>query len=159
MTLTNQPNIVHSTNSPMKRLVTNMQQEKKHLIFTYGTLKRGFWNHRLLVDAEFIGEFATASDYKIYCNGSYPYLIEAGSDKGVPVEGEIYRVSDAELARCDRLEGHPSAYTRKPIKIIYEIKDGKLTESEIEGVEAYIYSHGVTGCRECNTCWPKDRVI
>lgn len=134
---------------------------KKHLVFVYGTLKKGYGNHRLLTGAEFVGNFATAPDYKIYCNGAYPYMVEVGAGKGVPVEGEIYRISDEEQQRCDRLEGHPHMYLRKSIPIMHKIEENvqDLIPTTIEGVEAYIYQHSVRGSRECNTCWPKDREI
>jgi len=137
-----------------------MQQEpKKHLIFTYGTLKKGYHNHRLLTQAEFVGKFATAPNYKIFCNGSFPYMIEVGNGEGAAVEGEVYKVSDAELARCDRLESHPDMYKRTKIHIMYELKGDSLIETKVEGIEAYIYQHKVSGCRPCNTNWPQDREV
>src|SRR3954464_9788743 len=140
----------------------NNLSDKKHFVFVYGTLKKGYGNNRLLTNAEFVGNFATEPNYRIFCNGSFPYLIQVGEGSGVSVEGEIYKVSDQELARCDRLEGHPEMYERKPVAIKYEIKNDELVKTTLPSIvgkiEAYIYPHDVSRCRRCNTCWPTDRI-
>ena len=80
-------------------------------IFTYGTLKRGFSNHKLMQDlmrtgdATFVATCRTAENYPLVC-GPYrvPFLLNmAGS--GQPVTGELYAVSVSGLARLDELEG------------------------------------------------------
>lgn len=114
-------------------------------VFVYGTLKKNFHNHRLLKDAKFIGEFRTEPCYQIFCNGSFPYLIEA-SKNGDSIYGEVYEITTAERNACDRLEGHPRMYKRQPIKLI-----------GIEDAEAYVYQHEVSGCRPCGNCWPENR--
>lgn len=104
---------------------------KTHL-FVYGTLKRGFGNHRLLEDQEFIGEAKTWNKYIMLRHG-IPYVYEEGKayvgEVGYPVqliegsmiEGEFYKVDDEALARIDRLEGHPRWYCRKQINIRVDI--------------------------------------
>ncbi len=114
----------------------------KFLVFCYGTLKSGYHNHRLLEDAKFIGKSRTTPDYKIYCNGRFPYMIEV--EGGVSVEGEVYEVDAEQLARLDRLEGHPRMYLRKLVNLVNEFE---------QPVEAYIYQHSVEKCRDCGTSW------
>lgn len=75
-------------------------------VFVYGTLKRGFHNHRLLAGTKYIGtDFIRGT----LINFGLPGVI-AGERA---VEGEIYEVDDATLARLDLLEGHPNFYERK----------------------------------------------
>ncbi|KAL2329267.1 hypothetical protein Fmac_022694 [Flemingia macrophylla] len=95
------------------------------LIFTYGTLKRGFSNHNLLQDliragdASFVGTYRTAARYPLVC-GPYrvPFLINLHGS-GRRVRGELYSVSTRGLARLDELEGTSRAhYERLPIKVV-----------------------------------------
>lgn len=78
-------------------------------LFVYGSLKRGFAHHALLVAAEREGPAETAPGYRLVLQGSYPALVpsRAGS-----VRGEVYRVSDELLARLDVFEGCPELYQR-----------------------------------------------
>jgi gamma-glutamylcyclotransferase (GGCT)/AIG2-like uncharacterized protein YtfP len=105
-------------------------KKEKHLLFVYGTLKRGFWNHYLLDREEFIGEAETKEKYAMYVSG-IPYVV-----KGEPVsriKGEVYRVSSETLKLIDRLEGHPNWYRRELITV--KVLDrGKERE-----VKAFIY--------------------
>ncbi len=93
-----------------------------HLIFVYGTLKRGFSNAHLLKNAEFICE-ATSRDalYNMVCFQSakakdytYPAVFDGGAYK---VQGELYRVTDAELKALDDLEDESERYKRTPITL------------------------------------------
>ncbi|KAL5129686.1 putative gamma-glutamylcyclotransferase [Glycine soja] len=126
------------------------------LIFTYGTLKRGFSNHPLLQDlirsgdASFVGTYRTAAKYPLVC-GPYkvPFLLNIpGSGHGV--HGELYSVSTRGLERMDELEGTSRAhYERLPIKVVpaaeEEDDDGFDGEEEAAAgltcAEAY-YAHG-----------------
>ena len=113
-------------------------------IFVYGSLKKGYYNHRLLTNAGLLGEFRTQPNYQLYDNGSFPYLVEVQPGEGVCVEGEVYEVTDQQLKALDRLEGHPDHYVRKAVAL-----------QEIENVEAYVYPHEVDGCTNCGTRWGK----
>ncbi|AGA90007.1 hypothetical protein Thimo_1209 [Thioflavicoccus mobilis 8321] len=81
-------------------------------VFVYGTLLRGQVNHRLLADAEFLGEHRTEPCFSLYDLGAYPGLTRGGC---TAVAGEIYRVDNVGLLRLDRLEDYPRLYTRDPI--------------------------------------------
>ena len=84
-----------------------------NLVFVYGTLKRGFANHRLLEKAHFLGE-AYLPRTKMINLGAYPAVIAGGTKE---VMGEMYQVDDETLIRLDRLEGHPSFYERRQVKV------------------------------------------
>lgn len=102
----------------------------RRLIFTYGTLKRGFYNHVLMQeligsgDARFMGLFQTARPYPLVC-GPYrvPFLLNLPGS-GQRVLGELYSVSPAGLARLDDLEGTSCGhYERLPIDIDIDIEE------------------------------------
>ncbi|XP_019200401.1 PREDICTED: putative gamma-glutamylcyclotransferase At3g02910 [Ipomoea nil] len=113
------------------------------LIFTYGTLKRGFSNHGLLRDlidsgdAAYLGDYQTAEKLPLVC-GPYrvPFLLNLPGS-GDRVWGELYAVSARTLARMDELEGTTRGhYERLPITLLRR-GDG---EEELMEVEAY-YAH------------------
>ncbi|TYI16521.1 hypothetical protein ES332_A08G261000v1 [Gossypium tomentosum] len=110
------------------------------LIFTYGTLKRGFSNHVLLQDlmrtgdAVFKGSYQTVEKYPLVC-GPYrvPFLLNLPGS-GHRVTGELYAVSSRGLARVDELEGTSRGhYERLPILLIpagYGNESGNNKENE-----------------------------
>ncbi len=73
-----------------------------HPVFVYGTLKRGFRNHRFLEGATHIGEAHTVAAYRML-DGLFPVLRDTGSDLA-PISGEVYDVDDATLNKLDDLE-------------------------------------------------------
>ena len=53
----------------------NPEQRQMHKVFVYGTLRRGWWNHRLIEDCTtFLGEAETEDKYSLYV-GSLPFVI------------------------------------------------------------------------------------
>ncbi|KAF2306736.1 hypothetical protein GH714_020953 [Hevea brasiliensis] len=96
------------------------------LIFTYGTLKRGFSNHGLLQDlmrtgdAVFRGTYRTIDNYPLVC-GPYrvPFLLNLpGASGSNRVTGELYTVTARGLSRLDELEGTTRChYERLPIML------------------------------------------
>lgn len=91
------------------------------LVFTYGSLKRGFQNHSFLEGSRFVAE-ATSADrsYYMWSGGYFPFAAECAS--GAAVRGEVFEVDEATLARLDRLEGHPQFYCRRERK--FDCDDG-----------------------------------
>lgn len=73
--------------------------------FVYGTLRRGFHNHRLLQDSKFLGEALTVELFVLRARpGGIPFV---GNDLALSqVHGELYQISLATLRRLDLLEGH-----------------------------------------------------
>ena len=83
-----------------------------HRVFVYGTLKRGFYNHRLLASssASFVAEASTRRPMRLVL-GEYgvPYLMkDDDASKDMPttrVPGELWVVDDEGLDALDVLEG------------------------------------------------------
>ncbi|CAH8309849.1 unnamed protein product [Eruca vesicaria subsp. sativa] len=124
---------------------------KTTLVFTYGTLKRGFSNHVLMQDliksgdASFKGVYQTLDKYPLVC-GPYrvPFLLNKPGT-GHRVTGELYAVSPRGLSRLDELEGITRGhYVRQTIRIAAGEKQGGDLETEQQEesylVEAY-YAH------------------
>lgn len=103
-----------------------------HLIFVYGTLKRGFHNHeRFLTMSTFKGAFRTDQPYPLVVMGSLPFLLAPMDGKGFRVAGEVFEVDDRTLTNLDRLEGHPEWYRRTPIKVSNDKYDRLAVEAYI----------------------------
>jgi len=84
-------------------------------LMVYGTLQQGYWNNRLLAGARFIGQAVTNKEYVLFDCG-FPMAVTAPTKyKPLPIIGEVYEVTQEQLERCDRLEGHPNWYKRELI--------------------------------------------
>lgn len=91
-----------------------------HTVFVYGTLKRGFPNHKFLDGARLLGLAQTVAAYPMLVQGQYfsPALLpEPG--QGHRITGELWQVDEAKLAELDALETThlPTGYIREMIDI------------------------------------------
>lgn len=81
-------------------------------IFTYGTLKRGYRNHKYIEKAKFISD-ASIEGFYMFDLGRYPGIYEGA---GI-IYGEIYEIDDEMLKEMDLLEEEGSLYIRKSIRV------------------------------------------
>jgi gamma-glutamylcyclotransferase (GGCT)/AIG2-like uncharacterized protein YtfP len=91
-------------------------------LFVNGTLMRGLKLHANLDGAEFLGEFRTAPNYRIFSIGDvHPgmYRVQQG---GISVPGEIYWLPDEVWARVEA--GEPPGLYKGPI----ELSDGRWVD-------------------------------
>ena len=103
-------------------------------IAVYGSLKKGFHNHRLIEASTFIKEAVVELPYKMISLGGFPGLIqdEVKEDKVSelevlncnlnPIHIEIYEVDDQTYKSVERLEGYPRFYD----KHIFEFEGDQL---------------------------------
>lgn len=96
-----------------------------HRVAVYGTLKKPYWNHRIISDQKFIAEDMVEFS-EIDCVWFPRAKFDTWTWKWLMVE--IYEVDDEAFARCDRLEWNWHFYNRKEVKTknwltawIYEI--------------------------------------
>jgi gamma-glutamylaminecyclotransferase len=87
---------------------------KLNTVFVYGTLKRGYGNHRLLATSHFVGDAVTVEKYRMIDAG-FPVVLDGSREHNVA--GEIYQCDDATLRRLDALEGEGHMYDRKLIDV------------------------------------------
>lgn len=85
-------------------------------VFVYGTLKQGMRNHHVNRGRRLPGQFVTAQPHPLFIVGPrlLPWLLPRPGS-GHPVRGEVYEVSEEELAAMDALEGvgRPGWYERR----------------------------------------------
>ncbi len=87
----------------------------EHLVFVYGTLKRGFHNHHYLADAMFIDSAQTVRPYAMYVAG-IPYV--ARHEPVSRIHGELFAVDEQTLHVLDQLESHPDWYCREQVEVL-----------------------------------------
>ena len=78
-------------------------------VFVYGSLLRGFGNHRLLLNSPYV-EFVDEDSIKgsLYDCGYFPFVRH--DNDGGNVVGEVYEVDINTLRNLDRLEGYTEGY-------------------------------------------------
>lgn len=106
----------------------------KHLLFVYGTLKRGFPRNHALKNARYLGIARTTPSYGMYAYGGFPALVdqvlaEASSVKAENViYGELYEVDDADLTVIDIIEGTDRG--------LFERREVKLSDTTLTSLPA-----------------------
>lgn len=73
------------------------------LMAVYGTLKKGFSNHRILENQKLLGSHTTEEKFTMHDLGHFPALTKDGKSN---IHIEVYEVEDDALARVYRLEGY-----------------------------------------------------
>jgi len=89
-------------------------------VFVYGSLKRGYPNHRYLEgnNSEFLGE-STLVGHRLYHVSFFPGLVESEDPREI-VHGETYDVSQVTLSVLDQLEGEGYLYKRQLITVLLD---------------------------------------
>ena len=133
----------------VSRTEATHRMPRQHLVFVYGTLKRGFCREHFLAGQSFLAEARTLPKYRMYDCGTYPGLKPCPQD-GLSILGELWSVDDVCLARLDREEGGDEGlYARSLIEL-----QPPLSESVAGSpVEAYFYRPSVVGFPDCGDRW------
>lgn len=90
----------------------------RHLLFVYGTLKKGFVRHGLLMTKKpvFVGDAWTVGEYfnMLYTNGKspYPVVLPTHRNAGGKIHGEVYLVQPETLVQMDFYESQGVYYDR-----------------------------------------------
>lgn len=88
---------------------------KKHLLFTYGTLRAAHRNSSLngLTPDKLVETDVTLNDFAIFNLGWFPGI---RPKTGCITKGDVWSVTDADLPRLDQYEGVPHLYTRETVQ-------------------------------------------
>ena len=109
------------------------------VLFTYGTMRYGVYNHSRIEDlkASYIGHAETCEPFVMMAKEEprqIPYVtrvededLRRGQEK--PIRGECYLIDRKTLDRVDRAEGHPYYYYREDCHV--RLDNGKLVKAVI----------------------------
>lgn len=100
-----------------------------HLVFVYGSLKRGFGNHSIIRHSGgiFLGQGRTAEKkFDMLSMSAFPACYIGGE---YHIAGELYAVDNRCLGSLDMLEGNGHFYTRKEVMVEITERDGLGTAS------------------------------
>jgi len=81
------------------------------VVGVYGTLRKGYGNHRLLESSEFLGNAKLRGT--MYSLGPFPAISVHGN---TDLHLELYQVDAPTLRNLDGLEGHPHFYQRQKVE-------------------------------------------
>jgi gamma-glutamylcyclotransferase (GGCT)/AIG2-like uncharacterized protein YtfP len=90
----------------------------KHLVFVYGSLKKGFPNYHVISegdDSQLIMETTTSDNYDMISLGVFPAVIKQRS--WAKIKGEVYAVDDLTMDVLDMLESNGEFYRRELISV------------------------------------------
>ncbi|XP_071492948.1 putative gamma-glutamylcyclotransferase CG2811 [Diadema antillarum] len=113
-----------------------------HLVFVYGTLKRGQPNHHVITDFKegykLIGEGQTQSKWPLVIASEFniPFLLDSEGE-GHNVAGEVYEVNDSVFAKLDELEGYPGFYDRRQVSIAMTTPANDTTSHQV--LQCWLY--------------------
>lgn len=97
-------------------LEMHTDDKRLHILFVYGTLRKGQANHGRLKKSKYLGQVETAAKYELIVFDDSPGLIEPGTNS---VVGELYEVNSEVLKEID---GFEQPFERRPI----ELENGKM---------------------------------
>lgn len=109
--------------------VPELNRSRTHLVFVYGTLKKGGFNNRLIKGAHYIGKaWSKVKCLKMYVNDyNVPVVFFTSQSDGHSVQGELYRCSTEMVRDLDRIEANGDYYKRR--KIVIEADDGTVDKA------------------------------
>ncbi|WP_175639331.1 gamma-glutamylcyclotransferase [Metabacillus schmidteae] len=105
--------------------------EKLNMIFVYGTLRQHETNHYLLKNAKCVSRQCWTNGILYDTGYGYPALFTSNKNR---VYGEVYEVTDKQLASLDDLEG----YEGKGRNNLYE-RITQVVHTDFHTIEAYVY--------------------
>lgn len=115
------------------------------LVFVYGSLKRGFYNHHHLRRHTYIADVFTEPCFALYRLGRYPGMVRT-SHQAYEVYGELWQVDGRGLVALDRLEINGRLFQREVIPVFNH--QGHRWEAW-----AYLYLGSVCGREEVGAVW------
>jgi gamma-glutamylcyclotransferase (GGCT)/AIG2-like uncharacterized protein YtfP len=132
-----------------------------HLIFVYGTLKRGFCRSAFLEGQRFLATANTVPEYRLYDLGSYPGMVWVGQ-QGTSIAGELFEVDAECLAQLDEEEGvHEGLYIRQDIRLCEVGLEALAITSSVRQslasrtAASYLFNGSTVGYPEIGCEWTK----
>lgn len=110
-------------------------------VAVYGSLKEGFYNHRLLRGQRLVGK-GHVTGFEMFSMGSFPMIIEGKGNVAV----EVYEVDSATMDNLDRLEGFPRFYDRQRVSAVVQSNEPRPWTRAVACWIYYGQPYQVEGC-------------
>lgn len=88
----------------------------RHLVFVYGSLRRGERYAYLLAGERYLGPHKTPPRYTMFSLGDWPAIM---GDGDVAVVGDVFNIHRSKLAHLDAFECCPNLFVRQRIPTPY----------------------------------------
>ena len=133
---------------------------QRHLVFVYGTLKRGGSNHGRLTGQTYVGNARTDRGVTLYSlgvqdgrggAGGYPGLVYSSTDKD-GVTGELWYIDNTTLTSLDELEGVAEGLYIRENAVLVEWPE-LLTAAEAANAQLYRYLRPVDSASHLGSYW------
>jgi len=126
---------VAATNTEIvhKRCAAN-QKGMAHVVAVYGTLKRGFGNHRVIAPGQFLGTDTTPG-FVMHSLGGFPGVVRGDGT----IHIEVYAVDDQTMGSLDCLEGYRAS---DPLRGFY---DRVQIDTRFGRAWLYVYNGSLVG--------------
>jgi gamma-glutamylaminecyclotransferase len=130
-----------------------MDDFKHQLVFTYGSLKRGFVNNVVLKDSVFVTEaYTRRTDFRMFglvkgASFNFPIVLHRGEGierkTEAAIHGEVFAVDTETLMKIDTIEQNGKMYERKLVQVSNpEYNGNKSFQAWMYiGVEDFWYKH------------------
>lgn len=133
----------------------------KHLLFAYGTLKKGHTRQKFLMDQRYLGTATLKPSHRMVVLSGFPALVALkDGEEGTDVRGEIYEVTTDCIQEVDKVEGVGSnLFARCTLELesyipmMLPTDHGVFDLLEKGEVEAYVYCREVGHSRDAGCFW------
>jgi len=140
-----------------------------HVLFVYGTLKKGFQRSKYLNDQKYLGTARTKPIYGLYYVSGYPCMVNDSKDDNITladsIYGELYEVSDDCVVFIDKVESvDTNLFQRKIMELDSVTLVNLPTDPNVfdlvtnNKAMGYFYQKSIKGAKHCGSFWPhKDK--
>lgn len=133
----------------------------KHLLFVYGTLKKGHTRQKYLLDQRYLGIGTLAPSHRMVQVSGYPALLPLKEgEEGSAVKGELYEVDNDTVLEIDKVEGTSHGlFSRQKLQLQSHVPVMLPTDPTIFGllergeVEAYVYCKEASHAKDVGCFW------
>lgn len=133
----------------------------KHLLFVYGTLKKGHTRQKYLLDHRYLGTATLKPTHRMVQVSGYPALLPVkDGEEGSRVRGELYEITDDCAQTLDKVEGVDHGLFKRvglsleshvPVMLPSDPQIYNLLEKG--EVEAYVYCKEAGHAKDVGCFW------
>jgi gamma-glutamylaminecyclotransferase len=133
----------------------------KHLLYVYGTLKKGHTRQKYLLEQRYLGTATLKPTHRMVQVSGYPALIPPQEGvEGSKIRGELYEVSEDCIQTLDKVEGvDHGLFKRVSLVLESHVPVMLPTDPQIYSllekgeVQAYVYGKDASHAKDVGCFW------